>query len=328
MIVRALSIFAVAGLLSATLAALPAKAQSDAERRISRLEQTVKTLQSIIFQGQATGQPVVVKPEGADPEVAGLRQRLDDLEVSRRGDVGQAESLSRDLQDAARNRTADRAAADAQIKALNDRIARLETQLAAAVAAQQAAAAQAQAQAFATGPEAELPAAPPPPGSARARLGADATARAQAGDTGVLGTLPGRPAAAAPVSDEAGAYRDARALLTSGDYAAATAAFQDYVARYPEAARAPEAYYWLGETYYLREAYRQSTGAYAAALKSKPKTTWAPDAMVRLGESLVQTNQNAQACAAADEFEKTYAARASAAAKTRAASVRRRAKCA
>ena len=310
MIARILLLPVVAGLFALSLVAAPAQAQTDAERRIDRLEKTIKTLQAVVFQAQATGQPVVVKPEGPDPEIAALRQRIDDIDESRRGLTGQIETLTHDVQEATRARAADQADAAARIRTLNDRIAKLETDLAAAQAP----------------PTTALDTTPPPPPvdprTARGRAGADATARAQAADSGVLGTL-----RTTPVNDDVGAYRDARALLTSGDYSAATAAFQDYVARYPDSTRTPEAYYWLGETYYLREAYRQSTGAYAAALKSKPKTSWAADAMVRLSESLAQTNQADQACAAVDEFDRAYAAKASAAVKTRAAAVRRRAKC-
>ena len=107
----------------------------------------------------------------------------------------------------------------------------------------------------------------------------------------------------------------------------AAATFQDYVTRYPTNVRAPEAYYNLGELYYLREAYRDATAAFAAALKSRPKTAWAADAMVRLAESLQQSGQTPQACAAVAEFTDRYAAGASAAIKKRATNIRAKAKC-
>jgi TolA-binding protein len=49
--------------------------------------------------------------------------------------------------------------------------------------------------------------------------------------------------------------------------------------------------------------------------------------MVRLAQSLAQSNQAVQACAALSEFDQRYAARASAAVKANAATVRRGARC-
>ena len=52
-----------AGLAAAALSAGMAHAQSGMDRRLDRMEHDLKTLQSIVLQAQATGQPVVVRPE-------------------------------------------------------------------------------------------------------------------------------------------------------------------------------------------------------------------------------------------------------------------------
>lgn len=281
--------------LSASAATL-ASAQSaqDLDRRMERVERTVRTLQSAVSQSQATGTPVVVVPEGPNPAVTALQQRLDDAEASRRTLVDEVERLTNQLDQVSRARTSERAAADAENRALNERLQRLEAQFAAF-------------------------AAPPPPPGPDVGFGEPAASPVN----------PGRPqtADAGPPQTEAAAFTRARGLRTAGDYDMAAAAFQDYVGRFGTSARAPEAYYNLGELYYLRENYRDATAAYASALKARPKTTWAADAMVRLAESLQQSGQGPQACAAVAEFTQRYAAGAAPAVKKRATNVNTKAKC-
>ena len=112
------------------------------------------------------------------------------------------------------------------------------------------------------------------------------------------------------------------------DYAGAQAGFEGYIARNPAGVRTPEARYWLGQSLFMRETYPQAARAYAEALRGWPKTKWAPDATVRLAQSLAEINQAASACAALSEFNRRYGAAAPAAVKTRAAATRTRAACA
>lgn len=291
-----------AGVAAAAICAGAAHAQSDTDRRFDRLEKAVRTLQSAVSQGQATGAPVVVRPEGPDPAVQALQTRMDDLEQSRRALVGQVETLTNQLEQVSRARESERAAAAADLRAMSDRVTRLESQLAAMTAP---------------------PAVPAPPGPDVGLGGApDGGLRGGPGPLaqGADGGQGGEPT-------EASTFRRARELRAAGDYDMAAASFQDYLARYGTSPRAPEAYYNLGEIYFLRENYRDATAAYASALKARPKTAWAPDAMVRLAEALNLSGQAPQACAAAAEFTQRYAATASAAVKKRAAAVRTRAKC-
>ena len=78
----------------------------------------------------------------------------------------------------------------------------------------------------------------------------------------------------------------------------------------------------------MRETYPQAARAYAEALRGWPKAKWAPDATVRLAQSLAEINQSASACAALGEFTRRYGAAATAAVRTRAAATRARAACA
>ena len=135
-------------------------------------------------------------------------------------------------------------------------------------------------------------------------------------------------AAAAPTtpSDPAQAFAAARGLMTAGRFAEAGDAFEAYTTAHAGQANAPEANYWLGETLYVRENYGDAAQAYIAALKGWPKSSWAPDALVKLSNSLIRLEQPAEACKTLGEFTRRYAS-APAAVKTRAQAARTQAKC-
>ncbi len=163
---------------------------------------------------------------------------------------------------------------------------------------------------------------------------ADQMNRTQAPPPDAQATPPNAPDQAPPPADatgaptEASAFKAAKVKLASGDYPSAGDAFTAYLQQYGASPHAKEAYYLLGESYYVRSLYGDATTAYARALKDWPKTPWAPDATVKLSRALSSTNRPDQACAALGEFDKRYAATAPKAVKTRAATTAAAAKCA
>ena len=286
--------------VAAPAAVSPAWAQNaGADRRMERLEQSVRALQATVLQAQATGQPVVVRPEGPDPILTAMQERVADLEATLQRLNGQLETLGFEIEQAKRAEAATETERRNSLQALNERIGRLDTQVAALTAAM----------------------APPEP------LAVGPDAGGTLGGQLAAGTPPGQPAPPAPPANAGEAFTQARALFTANDFEGAGAGFQDFVTRYPTNTRAPEAYYWLGESYFARRGYQTATAAYASALRNRPTTAWAPAAMARLAQSLANASQNAQACAALAEFDKTYAARATAAVKANAQAARTRARC-
>jgi len=286
----------------------PAIAQeTDTDRRLDRIEKQLRETRSIVFQGRDTGQPVVVKPEGPDPAVTALQARVDDMDQTIRRLSGQVEVNGHDLDE--KGRTAQQAHDSvielrAQLQALSDRVAKLETQLA---AQQQAAAAQAQP---------EPPALDERRGRPAAHGAAGSGARADLED------------AAPTASTEGASYRNALALQEQGDYAGASQAWQDYIAHYGAGVKGKEARYRLGETLYIQSDYGQAARAYAEALKGWPKAAWAPDATVKLSQALAQLGRRDEACSVVSEFSARYAPSAPAAVKSRARTVRLKASCA
>ncbi|MDP1618297.1 tol-pal system protein YbgF [Phenylobacterium sp.] len=91
-------------------------------RRVERMEQVVRELRAIVFQGRDTGRPVVVQPAETDYRLADLDRRLSDLEAVLTRINGQIETSSFELRQA----TERNAALEAQLTALTERIATLE----------------------------------------------------------------------------------------------------------------------------------------------------------------------------------------------------------
>ena len=308
-------IAAAALALSGLVLVLPAGAQqTDTDRRLDRIEKQLHETRAIVFQGRDTGQPVVVKPDGPDPAVTALQARVDDMDQTVRRLSGQVEVATHDLDEARHNaQQAHDSVIElrAQLQALTDRVAKLEAQLA---AQQQQAAAQAQ---------------PQPPvfddrrGRSAPRGASDATARAQQEDQTVLGGPP-----TAPAGTEGASYRNALALQEQGDYAGASQAWQDYITHYGAGPKGKEARYRLGETLYIQSDYGEAARAYAEALKGWPKAAWAPDATVKLSQSLAQLGRRDEACSVVGEFDTRYAPTAPPAVKSRARTVRTKAACA
>jgi tol-pal system protein YbgF len=242
-------------------------------RRLDKMEQLMRELRAIVYQGRDSGKPVVVQPAETDYQLQELTRRLADLEQSLTRVNGSLETSNHDLAMARR----DIEALKAENKALAGRAQALEQQAAA------------------TPP-------PPPP-------------------TGELSGAPTPPASSSE------AFSQARQLMLNGDYSGAEAAFQDYVARYGDGPKGPEARYWLGKTLTARSAYADAAGAFIGAIRGWPQTSWAPDAVVELSRSLIQLKKPADACQTLDELARRYP-KAPPAVTSRAAAARTQAKCA
>lgn len=97
------------------------------------------------------------------------------------------------------------------------------------------------------------------------------------------------PVAASPATgraaarDEQGTYDNAFDALKTGDYAEAARRLRDFLAAYPDGALAPNAMYWLGESYYVTQNYQLASAQFRALLDRYPSHDKAPGALLKLG---------------------------------------------
>ena len=93
----------------------------------------------------------------------------------------------------------------------------------------------------------------------------------------------GDAGAQARVADEAGAYDAALGKLKSGDYAASARAFQEFLQAFPNGVYAPNALYWLGESYYVTQNYTLALAQFQTVLARYPTSDKAPGALLKVG---------------------------------------------
>jgi tol-pal system protein YbgF len=82
--------------------------------------------------------------------------------------------------------------------------------------------------------------------------------------------------------------------------------FAALVQKYPKGRIAPDALYYLGETYYARGRQREAAEQFLKISTDYGSATRAPDAMLRLGQSLNALGAKEQACATFGEIGRKY----------------------
>lgn len=93
------------------------------------------------------------------------------------------------------------------------------------------------------------------------------------------------PAASATMAgmDERSAYAHAFDALKSGDYVESSRRFRDFLAAFPGGQYAPNALYWLGESYYVTQNYALAGQQFQSLLDRFPTHDKAPGALLKLG---------------------------------------------
>ena len=115
------------------------------------------------------------------------------------------------------------------------------------------------------------------------------TAPAAAAPTSVPAAPP-PPVAPAPASARAGmdertAYNEAFDVLKGGDYAESARRLRDFLDAFPSGQYAPNALYWLGESYYVTQNYALAAEQFQGLLDRYPTHDKAPGALLKLGLS-------------------------------------------
>lgn len=98
-------------------------------------------------------------------------------------------------------------------------------------------------------------------------------------------------ASAVPAADEQSAYDRAFDALLKRDYVGSARGFQAFLRDFPNAALAPNAWYWLGESYYVTQNYPIAQRAFESLLGQFPGSAKAPDALLKKGYCQIEMNQ-------------------------------------
>ncbi|MGE5168184.1 MAG: tol-pal system protein YbgF [Deltaproteobacteria bacterium] len=274
-VLRSLQAIPVAALVAATVFAMPAYAQ-----RLSLAERVAKLEQE---QGQGGAQANIQLVN----QINALQSQLQNLQ-------GQIEELRHQV-DELKSHGKD------QYIDLDSRIGRLEGRNPAAAPAPAGAAnpngAAMQQDVQLGGPQtaqAPTPAAAPvasTPAATQAPMQADASAPV---------------AAPAPAQDPKSAYDAAFGALKDGRYAESARLFQQFITQFPNDELTPNAYYWLGESYYVTQNYPVSLDTFRKLLAQYPNSQKAPDALLKVGYCQYEMKQWDQAQATLNQVLQQY----------------------
>ena len=90
------------------------------------------------------------------------------------------------------------------------------------------------------------------------------------------------------------------------DYAIAEDSLRAFMKKYPGDRLAADANYWLGETLFQRQRYRDAAEIFLEVTTKHEKSGKAPESLLRLGQSLAALKEKEAACAALGEVTRKY----------------------
>jgi tol-pal system protein YbgF len=276
---------ALAAVLAVSLAPVTRARDEDLADKLDRVERDLRELQYDVYKGNppATSGGLAGGPVGG---VGAGGARLNDMEASLRELRGQVETLT------------------FQVKQLTEQldIARKETNF--RLGALEGGAPSSLAATPAGGPLMSKQ-----PGTAAPPV-ALTTGSNQAGrKPGTLGSV-----STDAVADEAVGsspqqqYDAAMELVSRAQYPEAQSAFRGFVAANPADPLAGPAQFWVGDIAFTQKDYQGAAKAFAEVLKRYGKTPKAPEAMLKLGLSLLQLNQKKEGCTTLGALKVKYPA--------------------
>lgn len=110
-----------------------------------------------------------------------------------------------------------------------------------------------------------------------------------------------------PTDEEQEAYDRAFRALRELRYADAAEGFTEFVQRYPNSAYAPNAQYWLGESFYVTRDFETALSVFDRLLSQYPGSSKEGDALLKVGFSHYELRQWNEARAALEQVSEQYA---------------------
>jgi tol-pal system protein YbgF len=135
---------------------------------------------------------------------------------------------------------------------------------------------------------------------------AAASAAPVASNTASQPATAGSSAAAGDPAAAQAAYDVAFKAIRAGNYVEASREFRSFIQQYPNHALAPNAWYWLGESYYATTNYPVALESFQQLLSQFPQSDKAPDALLKVGYSQLELKQTAAAKATLTKVTTKY----------------------
>lgn len=114
------------------------------------------------------------------------------------------------------------------------------------------------------------------------------------------------PAMAGDPAEESAAYGEAFQALKDGRYAESARRFQAFIDRYPNGTLTGNAYYWLGESYYVTQNYEIAEQSFQTLLQRYPDSQKAADALLKTGYAQYELKQWERAEATLNQVMQQY----------------------
>jgi tol-pal system protein YbgF len=116
----------------------------------------------------------------------------------------------------------------------------------------------------------------------------------------------GGPATAPPSQTPRDEFDLGIGYIQRRDYALAEETMRNFAQRYPNDPLIADSQYWRGESFFQRQLYRDAAESFLAVTTKFDKSAKAPDALLRLGQSLAALKEKEAACAAFGEVTRKY----------------------
>ncbi len=132
------------------------------------------------------------------------------------------------------------------------------------------------------------------------------------GDTEILGTIKQEDSKDVAI-EIARNFETSDSLFNYGkdslqnlNYSDAEDAFRGFVKKYPKDVNTPSAYYWLGESLFVRKKYPEAVSAYGEIIKNHKKHEKAPASLLKIAISFSNLDKKKESCDALKNILKQY----------------------
>ncbi|MBA3612074.1 MAG: tol-pal system protein YbgF [Nitrospirales bacterium] len=110
-----------------------------------------------------------------------------------------------------------------------------------------------------------------------------------------LPAAPASPGERAGAENEASAFRSAYKVFLNGNYDRASVEFKRFVTNYPSTTLTPQAYYYLGESFYVQKHYDPAKQALEHVISHYPSSKYRSQALYKLGQIMLEIDQRSKA---------------------------------